>query len=101
MKVIVDGQDQATSFQPVTYIVIDKKWQQGDKIEIDMPMEFHVEELKQHPEYISLFRGPSWMGSKVGGGDVSGLVADADGWGCIVHGSLVSLVVTPALVAER
>src|SRR5690606_13472288 len=28
MKVIVDGQDYATSCQPGSYIVIDKKWQQ-------------------------------------------------------------------------
>ncbi len=101
MKVTVNGKDYAKSFQPGSYIVIDKKWQQGDKIEIDMPMEFHVEELKQHPEYISLFRGPILMGSKVGGGDVSGLVADDHRWGHIAHGSLVSLFDTPALIGER
>ena len=101
MKVMVDGKDYATSFQPGSYIVIERKWQQGDKIEIDMPMEFHVEELKHHPEYVSIFRGPILMGSKIDNGDLSGLVADDHRWGHIAHGSLVSLFDTPALIGER
>lgn len=100
MKVTVNGKDYADSSQPGSYIVIDRKWQKGDKIEIDMPMEFHVEELNHHPEYISIFRGPILMGSKVNG-DLPGLVADDHRWGHIAHGSLVSLFDTPALIGER
>src|SRR5690606_22045674 len=100
MKGTVKGKDYADSSQPGSYIVIDGKWQKGDKIEIDMPMECHVEELNHHPEYISIFRGPILMGSKVNG-DLPGLVADDHRWGHIAHGSLVSLFDTPALIGER
>src|SRR5690606_34595069 len=62
---------------------------------------FHVEELKHHPEYVSIFRGPILMGSKIGGGELTGLVADDHRWGHIAHGSLVSLFDTPALIGER
>ncbi|WP_400263199.1 glycoside hydrolase family 127 protein [Sphingobacterium sp. SG20118] len=86
MKVIVGGKDYAASSQPGSYIVIDRKWQKGDKIEVDMAMEFRVEELKHQPEYISIFRGPILMGSKIDKGDLSGLVADDHRWGHIAHG---------------
>lgn len=101
MKVIVGGKDYAASSQPGSYIVIDRKWQKGDKIEVDMAMEFRVEELKHQPEYISIFRGPILMGSKIDKGDLTGLVADDHRWGHIAHGSLVSLFDTPALIGER
>lgn len=101
MKVMVGGKDYAASSQPGSYIVIDRKWQKGDKIEVDMAMEFRIEELKHQPEYISIFRGPILMGSKIDKGDLSGLVADDHRWGHIAHGSLVSLFDTPALIGER
>lgn len=101
MKVTVDGKDYAKSFLPGSYVVIDKVWKEGDEIKIEVPMEFRVEELKHHPEYISIFRGPVLMGSKVDNDDLSGLVADDHRWGHIAHGSLVSLFDTPALIGER
>src|SRR5690606_36685015 len=90
----------ADSSQPRAYIVIDRKWQKGDKREIDVTMEFHVAELDHHPEYISIIRGPSLMGSKVNG-HLPRLGADDQRWGHIPHGSLVSLFDTPDLIGER
>src|SRR5690606_1665842 len=101
MKVTVGGKDYAKSSQPGSYIVIDRTWKKGDEVKIDMPMEFHVEELKHHPEYISLFRGPILMGSKIDQGELSGLVAGDHRWGHIAHGELISLFDTPALIGER
>ncbi|RZF60426.1 hypothetical protein EWE74_08965 [Sphingobacterium corticibacterium] len=101
MKVTVGGKDYAKSFQPGSYIVVDRVWKKGDQLKIDMPMDLRVEELKHNPEYISIFRGPILMGSKVDHGDVTGLVADDHRWGHIAHGSLVSLFDTPALIGDR
>lgn len=101
MKVTVGGKDYAKSSRPGSYIAIDRKWKQGDEVKINMPLEFHTEELKNHPEFISLFRGPILMGSKIDQGDLSGLEADDSRWAHIAHGELISLFDTPALIGER
>ena len=101
MNISVAGVNYALNATPGSYVAIDRKWKKGDKIHVAMAMEFHVEELKNHPEYISIFRGPILMGAKVEGPDLHGLVAGDHRWGHIASGQLVSLFDTPILLGER
>lgn len=101
MKVVCRGKDYATGSQPSSYVVIDRKWKDGDVVEISLPMQVSVEELPNVPEYIAILRGPVLLGARMGTDRLDGLVADDSRWGHIAHGPLVSLFDTPILVGER
>lgn len=101
LSVIVDGKDYAMNNAPQSYVLIDRQWNNGDEIQINMPMNFHLEELKNNPEFVSIFRGPILMGAKVGTEGLNGLVAGDHRWGHIASGPLVSIFDTPVLLGDR
>lgn len=98
----VNGKEVKTDSKPSTYLTIDRKWKDGDIVEIDMPMDIRLEELPNLPEYVSIMRGPIVMAARYGdGSDVPGLVADDSRWAHIAGGPLVSVFDTPLLIGER
>lgn len=101
MKVICKGKDYATSSQPSGYIAIDRKWKDGDIIEITAPMQVTIEELPNIPNYIAIMRGPILLGARMGTDHLDGLVADDSRWGHIAHGPLVSVFDTPFIIGNR
>ncbi len=101
MKVVCQGKDYAAGSQPSSYVVIDRKWKDGDVIEITTPMQVTVEELPNVPEYIAIMRGPILMGARMGTDRLDGLVADDGRWSHIAHGPLVSLFDTPFIIGDR
>lgn len=101
MKVICKGKDYATSSQPSDYIAIDRKWKDGDIIEITAPMQVTIEELPNVPNYIAIMRGPILLGARMGTEHLDGLVADDSRWGHIAHGPLVSVFDTPFIIGNR
>ncbi len=101
MKATVKGVDYAAGTEASSYIVIERKWKKGDKIEITAPMKVTLEELPNEPNYIAIMRGPVLLGARMGTEDLVGLVADDHRWAHIAHGPLVSLFDTPILVGSR
>lgn len=97
----IDGKNYASNARPGSYVEVDRIWNEGDVLEVQMPMHFRIEELKNHPEYVSIFRGPILMGASVGEQDLNGLMADDHRWAHIAHGPLVSLFETPILLGNR
>lgn len=101
MKVICKGKDYAAGSQPSGYIAIDRKWKDGDIIEITAPMQVTIEELPNVPNYIAIMRGPILLGARMGTDHLDGLVADDSRWGHIAHGPLVSVFDTPFIIGNR
>ncbi|WP_300697801.1 glycoside hydrolase family 127 protein [uncultured Bacteroides sp.] len=101
MKVVCNGKEYAAGSQPSSYIAIERKWKNGDVIEITMPMKVTVEELPNVPEYIAIMRGPILMGARMGTEHLDGLVADNSRWGHIAHGPLVSVFDTPIIIGSK
>lgn len=101
MKVVCQGEDYAVASSPSSYIVIDRKWKDGDVVEISMPMSVRIEELPNVSNYISILRGPILLGAKMGQENLNGLVADDSRWGHIASGPLVSVFDTPLLIGDR
>ncbi|MFD2744693.1 MULTISPECIES: glycoside hydrolase family 127 protein [Sphingobacterium] len=100
-RLMVGGQEYRHDAQPGTYVTIDRTWKSGDVVEILFPMQYRIEELMGHPEYISLFKGPILMGAALDHDDLTGLKADDHRWAHIAHGPLVSIFDTPILVGDR
>lgn len=101
MKVMCKGKDYAAGSQPSGYIAIDRKWKDGDIIEITAPMQVTIEELPNIPNYIAIMRGPILLGARMGTDHLDGLVADDSRWGHIAHGPLVSVFDTPFIIGNR
>ncbi|WP_277120302.1 beta-L-arabinofuranosidase domain-containing protein [Bacteroides ndongoniae] len=101
MKVVCRGKDYAVDSKPSSYIEIDRKWKDGDVIEITTPMKVTVEELPNVSNYIAIMRGPILLGARMGTEHLDGLIADDDRWGHIAHGPLVSVFDTPFIIGDR
>lgn len=102
MKVVCLGKDYAAEGERIAgYVLIDRKWKDGDTVAITMPMHVSLEELPNVPEYVAIMRGPVLLGCRMGTDGLDGLVADDGRWSHIAHGPLVSLFDTPALIGER
>lgn len=101
MTVTVNGKEVKFDAQPHKYVSIDRKWKDGDVVELTMPMSVRVEEMPNVPEYLSIMRGPIVLGAKYSTDDLNGLVGDDSRWAHIAGGPLVSVFDTPLLIGER
>lgn len=102
MTVSINGQKLKLASSPSSYAAIERVWNDGDVVEIEMPMTVTVEELPDLPSYISILRGPIVMGARVASDvPMPGLVADDSRWAHIAGGPLVSVFDTPLLIGDR
>nr|WP_303434856.1 glycoside hydrolase family 127 protein [uncultured Duncaniella sp.] len=101
MTVKVNGKAYTVDAKPESYVAIDRKWKNGDVVEVNLPMEMRLEEVPNLPEYVSIVRGPIVLGASYGTEGLNGLVADDSRWAHIAGGPLVSVFDTPILVGER
>lgn len=101
MKVLCDGRDYAAGAKPSSYIVIDRKWRKGDKVEITMPMHMRSVTLENVDDYIAVKHGPILMGVKTGTEDMAGLVAGDGRWEHIAGGRLIPAMEAPYIIGDR
>lgn len=82
------------------YISIDRKWNVGDRVEVDMPMYLYTEQLKDNSNYYSFLYGPIVLAAKTGREDLQGLFADDSRGGHIAHGKIIPMKDIPILVRD-
>lgn len=98
----VNGTKVNVKSSPSSYIALNREWNDGDVVEMSLPMEMRLEELNYLPNYVSIMRGPIVMGARVAGDvEMPGLVAGEHRWGHIAGGPLVSVFDTPLLIGDR
>lgn len=100
MTVNVNGKKVKASIGSDGYLCIDRKWRDGDIVDIALPMSFSIESLNNRPEYISILRGPIVLAAVTDRDDLQGLLADDTRWAHIAHGSLRSVFDTPIITAD-
>lgn len=102
MTAKVNGKDVKLDSAPSSYIALDREWNDGDVVELNMPMKVTIEELNHLPSYVSILRGPIVMAARFdNGAPLTGLIADDHRWAHIAHGPLVSVFDTPLLIGKR
>jgi DUF1680 family protein len=101
MSVVCNGTDYATESLPSSYIAIERIWNDGDTVDIQLPMHTSIEEMPHLPSYISIMHGPVLLGAKTGNEYLNGLIAGEDRWAHIANGPLLSLSDAPFIVGER
>lgn len=102
VTVKVNGKPVKTLSKPSSYIALNREWNDGDVVTLDMPMKVTVEELPNLPSYVSILRGPVVLGARLEGlAPTPRLVADDSRWAHIAGGELVSVFDTPLLIGDR
>jgi len=54
----VNGKEEKVQARPGTYLTLSRKWKNGDKIDIKMPFQFHLDPVMDQQNIASLFYGP-------------------------------------------
>ena len=97
----VNGKEFAAGATPQSYVEIDRKWKNGDVVEISLPMKVTVEELEYVPQYLAVKKGPIVLAARTGTEHLDGLISDDGRWGHIASGPLVPIDQTPIMVGSR
>ncbi|WP_051464534.1 glycoside hydrolase family 127 protein [Pseudoxanthomonas suwonensis] len=101
MQVKVNGRRWPLESTPSSYARIEREWQDGDRIEIALPMQTRIENLPDGSDWVAVMHGPLMLAARTGTEDLEGLVAD-DGRGShIAPGPYLPLDGAPMLVGER
>lgn len=82
------------------YIPVSRRWQKGDKVEVELPMQIRTEQLPDHAHYYSFLYGPLVLAAQTDKEDQTGLFADDSRGGHIAHGRQIPLKNMPLLVGD-
>ena len=83
------------------YLAINRKWKDGDKVEISLPMATTIEAMPNVPDFISILHGPIVLANRMGTENLDGLIADDGRWAHMAHGKLLTLAEAPMIVGEK
>ena len=75
VTVNVNGRHWIESGKPGTYIAVDRKWRDGDSVEVKLPMSLHFEALPGRSDVIAMLYGPIVLAGRLGR---TGLTSGAD-----------------------
>lgn len=98
LKIIINTDTLEIQSVPQTYIPVQRTWNNGDTVQIILPMHNSVEQLPNVPEYTAVMHGPVLLGARTGTENLSGLVADDSRWGHIASGSQMPINQSPTLI---
>jgi hypothetical protein len=57
-RVAINGQAAAVEARPSSYLVIERTWQPGDKVQLSLPMEIRLRTWEKNQRSVSVDRGP-------------------------------------------
>lgn len=66
MKLTVNGKVQPTATDEEGYITLKRTWNNGDKVELVLPMDLYTEAMPDNPNRIALFYGPVVLAGQLG-----------------------------------
>jgi len=80
------------------YAVMTRKWNNGDKVHVGLPMHLIAEPLPDRSRNYSFVYGPMVLGAQTGTGNQTGLFADDSRGGHIAEGEKIPLHRLPAII---
>ncbi|MTK54341.1 glycoside hydrolase family 127 protein [Paludibacter sp.] len=101
LKITVNGKAVAYTAHPSSYVAVERTWQQGDVVTVELPMHNSVVQLPNVPNYIAFMHGPIVLAAKTGTNDLTGLVAGDSRWGHIAGGKKMPLNEAPVIIEDN
>jgi hypothetical protein len=83
------------------YLTIDRKWKNGDRIELRMKMETQLEYLPDGSPWASFVHGPVVLAAAMDSTDLRGLIADDSRMGHVAEGKFFPVDEAPVLLKDR
>jgi len=99
-SVKVNGLVVAVASAPSTYAELRRQWQNGDRVEVELPMQTTVERLPDGSDWVAILRGPLVLAAPTGTNGLRGLYADDGRMGQVAGGPLVPMEQAPVLLAS-
>lgn len=101
LKVFINGKSQKVDAVPGTYMALNRKWKNGDRIEIQLPMHLSLEGLQDNSGYVSVKYGPIVLAAITGDDKQDGLFADDSRGGHIANGPFLPLNDAPMFLSAE
>ncbi len=70
----VNGVVEKASWQPASFIKLNREWKDGDQVDIEIPMKLRKESMPDNPNRIAIFYGPVLLVAELGQADDSSQV---------------------------
>ena len=86
--------------KPGTYIAIARDWQNGDVVDVDLPMRTTIERLPGGSDYVAILHGPILLAAKTGADDLDDLIAGDGRMAHVSSGPYLPLDAAPMLVGD-
>lgn len=88
--------------QPGNYISLERRWHKGDKIDVQLPMKTHLEQMPDQSNYYALLHGPIVLAAKTNPFPTEKLnyIADDSRMGHIAQGQVCPLEAAPLFVSD-
>jgi len=97
----VNGRSVDVESTPSSYAAIRRRWSNGDKVEVELPMHTRVERLPDGSDWVAILYGPIVLVKPDGTDDMDGLFADDGRMAHVAHGPMIPLDKVPALLATE
>lgn len=101
LNIRVNGNRVRLPSTPGTYATLRRQWRNGDRIEVELPMQTTVEGLPDGSNWVAVLRGPIVLAAPTSADHQDGLRAGAGRGDHIAYGPLMPLDQMPALLASR
>ena len=101
-KLRVNGKAVAVPAAAGRYVSLRRHWREGDRIEVDLPMKTHLEQMPDHSDYYAVLHGPIVLAAKtsVFADEELNVFADDSRMGHIAHGPVCPQDAVPVLVSD-
>lgn len=97
---LINGEKAEASLND-DYYTIERKWKNGDTVEMALPMELRAVQLPDHSAYYSFMYGPVVLAADLGKERLDGQFADESRGGHIASGPQFPLQNMPVIVGEE
>lgn len=100
MQVTVNGKPVATEADAQGYVAVNRRWRNGDRVELTLSMELRSEQLPDGRAYYAFLYGPIVLAANNGTDDLTGLFADDGRKAHEARGRMVPLKNAPLIVCS-
>jgi DUF1680 family protein len=97
----VNGKRVNATSRPSSYLEVRRKWRDGDRVELELPMHTTAEQLPDGSHWVAFTHGPILLASPCGTNALTGLRANDSRMGHVAAGPLVPLDKVPVLLATK
>ena len=101
MVVKVNGKKVKGKSSPGGYFAINRKWKDGDVVEVKFDMYTYGELLPDSSPYMALMHGPVVLAAVTGTNNLDGIIADDSRMGHVAQGALISREEAPMLIIDN